>query len=668
MAKSSEAKLNRANPHSPAAPSTAHNRRQKWQQRLRQVTDWSSNWLTAPTIAGVIILLRSVSLLQPYEWMAYDQYMRLRPAEPPDKRIVIIGADEDDLRQLKQWPLRDQTLATLLANIKRQNPAAIGLDIFRDFPMEPGHQDLVAIFNNTPNLVGIEKRGGEYDAPVGPPPALKAKDQVASNDIVEDGDGKIRRAMLLWASPNGEETQATLGFDLALRYLQSKHKEIAPEIVGEAQTLKLGQTLFPAFRPTDGSYINADAGGYQIMLNYRGGVRSFRTVSLVDVLNNKVPPDLFEDRLVFIGATAYSVKDIFYTPFSSNAITTPERMSGVEIQANIASQILSSTLEGRQGIQSWDDWQENGWILGWACLGAGLGWVARKSPRWASAGMVIALGSLFLSCYGLFINGWWVPLVPTAIALTTSAGVLISYIAYKEREDRHLIMNLFGRHVNPEIAEAIWRDRAQILEQGRLPGRHMIATVLFTDLQDFSTVSERTDPDVLMDWLNEYMDSMSQIVLQHNGIVDKFIGDSVMAIFGVPILRSTQAAIAQDARDAIHCALDMATALEKLNADWQRRGRPTTAMRIGISSGPVITGSLGGKQRLDYTTIGDSVNVASRLESFDKSFQVDLCRILISETTYESVKDEFPVQFVTSVQLRGREQPTRIYQILLKSS
>ncbi len=235
--------------------------------------------------------------------------------------------------------------------------------------------------------------------------------------------------------------------------------------------------------------------------------------------------------------------------------------------------------------------------------------------------MVVAEGSLLFGCYAAFLGGWWIPVVPPALALAVSAIVLTAYIANREQEDRQTIMSLFRRHVTAEIAEAIWHDRYQILNAGRLIGRRMTATVLFTDLKDFSGITVRTDPEVLMTWLNEYMEAMSQIVLTNGGIVDKFIGDSIMAVFGVPIARTSPEAIAKDAQQAVSSAVQMAATLRALNLKWENEELPTTSMRIGISTGTVVTGSLGGDQRLDYTTIGDSVNVASRLESYDKSLE-----------------------------------------------
>ncbi len=635
-----------------------------WAALKKQIWERRGLWLTAPAVAGLIVGLRMTGWLQPYEWMALDQMFRLRPREAMDDRIVIVGIGESDLRTLRRWPLGDATLAKLLEKIQQQQPQVIGLDLYRDFPVEPGTADLAKVFETAPNLIGIENRGGHQNVPIAPPPILKKRGLVASNDIVQDGDGKIRRGMIYRGDENNN-AQETLGLRLALIYLEAMNIQPKPATMN-SDYLQLGQAVFPMFKANDGSYVRADDGEYQIMLNYRGSTGSFRTISVMDVLNDKVPAGLMRDRIVMIGPTAPSLKDFFYTPYSGDSITTPETMAGVEVQANLTSQILSSVLDGRSGIQSWNDWVEGGWIFLWAGVGVVLGWVAR-SPRRAIVGMIVTVGSLGLLCYGAFLLGWWIPLVPAAIALVISTAVLTSYIAFLEHAERQTIMNIFGRHVTPEIAEAIWRDRDQLLQEGRLTGREMTATVLFTDLKDFSSVSEKTSPEILMEWLNEYMEAMVKTVLDHGGIVDKFIGDSVMAVFGVPIARMTSEEIAHDAYQASKCAVKMAFVLESLNRKWELQGHPTTSMRVGISTGLVVTGSLGGRQRLDYTTIGDTVNIAARLESYDKTLEAGVCRILISESTYTLVQRHFPIRFIDQVQLRGREQSTKIYQILLES-
>ncbi|HEY9665839.1 MAG TPA: adenylate/guanylate cyclase domain-containing protein, partial [Coleofasciculaceae cyanobacterium] len=317
----------------------------------------------------------------------------------------------------------------------------------------------------------------------------------------------------------------------------------------------------------------------------------------------------------------------------------------------------------------WSEPVEMVWIFLWSGVGTTLTWAVRfkgyknYSLLRTAIGLVIAVSGLIGFSYLLFLGNWWIPVVPPLIALIGSATVLISYIAQLERRDRRTVMNLFGRHVSPAIARTIWNNRHQIIKQGRLLGRQMTATVLFADLKGFTTIAEQTDPDKLMSWLNEYMSAMVGVVQAHGGIVDKFIGDAIMAVFGVPIPRTTPEEIAKDAIAAVRCARVMASTLKTLNQKWQNRRHPTAAMRVGIATGPVVTGSLGSVQRLDYTTIGDSVNVAARLESYDKSFDGGICRILINKETYQLIKGQFPTKFIGEEQLKGRKQPTKIYQV-----
>jgi adenylate cyclase len=641
-----------------------------WAKLRQQIWQRRGVWMTAPTVAGIVIGLRLFGWLQPWEWAALDQYFRWRPPEPTDERIVIVGISEADLKKVGQWPMPDAVLAQLLEKINLQKPRAIGLDLYRDLPVEPGHSALVKVFETTPNLIGIEKiNEQDKNSAIAPPPVLDKLGQVGVNNLVVDSDGKLRRGLL--SDVKNGQSMPSLSFLLAGIYLEAQN--ILPE---PSQTnpkiIQWGKAVFQPFRANDGGYADADDGGYQFLLNYRGHSKSFRTVSMIDVLENRIPADWARDRIVLIGATATSLNDFFYTPYSSDRITTLERTPGVEIQANVISHILSSVLEGRSSIKTWSEPVEGLWIFLWSCVGAALCWklrdaggVAKLLPGSTVASLLLAGTGLVGSSYLAFrFGGWWIPVVPPALALFGSATALTSYIASIEREERQTVMNLFGRHVTAQIAEAIWRDRDQLLKEGRLRGRKMTATVLFTDLKGFSTVTEQIDPETLMAWLNEYMDAMAGLVLAHGGVVDKFIGDAVMAVFGVPIKRTTPDAIVKDAVAAVNCALAMADRLEALNQQWHKQGRPQTAMRVGIATGPVVTGSLGSSQRLDYTTLGDSVNVAARLESYDKSLDGGVCRILINEETYQYLQDRFPTQLIGRVLLKGREQPTLVYQVL----
>ena len=184
---------------------------------------------------------------------------------------------------------------------------------------------------------------------------------------------------------------------------------------------------------------------------------------------------------------------------------------------------------------------------------------------------------------------------------------------------------------------------------------------MFTDIRGFTTISEKLDPQELFDWLNGYMEVMSNIVLKYHGIINKYIGDAIMALFGVPIPHTTPEEIARDAQAAVDCALEMRAAIEKMNEE--RVGKPPLGMRIGIFSGPLAAGTLGSSKRVEYTVIGDTVNIASRLESYKGVDDSEACRILIGEFTLQQLGDRYRTRLVGSIHLKGKEKAITIYQV-----
>ena len=232
-----------------------------WAKLRQQLWQWRGVLIAAPSVAGLVIGLRSAGLLQGLELAALDQFFRLRPQEPVDSRIVIVGINETDIRKAGQWPMSDAMLAKLLEKLKQQQPIAIGLDLYRDLPIEPGDQDLVKVFESTPNLIGIQKVvGNSYGLAVNPPPTLSKLGQVGANDFVVDTDGKIRRSLLTLKDKSGN-TIPSLATRLALTYLETKGIKL--EVLNEAkQKYKLGKAIFTPFNAHDGGYSSADAGGY----------------------------------------------------------------------------------------------------------------------------------------------------------------------------------------------------------------------------------------------------------------------------------------------------------------------------------------------------------------------------------------------------------------------
>lgn len=405
------------------------------QKVLKQRLGWVWMPLVALGITVPILLLRFSGLLQGLEWSLLDQFFRWRPLEEPDTRITIVTIDEADLKDVGQWPVPDGILAQAIANIKAQNPQAIGLDLYRDLPVEPGHSDLLELFQSTPNLFGIDK---VLEPEIAPPPILSQRGQVGFTDFLVDADGKVRRA-LLSVILSEDEMRYSLAAKLALHYLEAEGI-VLESLEGERQEVRLGKAVFERFTGNDGGYIRTQSGGYQILLNFRGNQENFATLSLKEVLDNQMPPDSFRDRLVLIGTTAESIKDLFYTPYSSRLFNSPDVMPGIVVHANITSQILSAAIEGRPLIRVWSEPMEWLGILAWAGLGAVVSWWFKSTSAIAFSLLVASSGLLGI-CYLAFVLGWWLPFIPSLLALS-GAIVALSFVINRQREELQFRLTL----------------------------------------------------------------------------------------------------------------------------------------------------------------------------------------------------------------------------------
>jgi len=630
----------------------------KWGQReqwlhLRAVA------IASLAVTGLLVGVRQQGWLQGLELAAYDRLVQLRPSLDRDPRLLVVAITEADIQAQQTWPLPDQVFAEVLSTLERYQPRVIGLDIYRDVPVPPGSETLRQRLQASDRTVGITKLSGDANAePIPPPPGLP-QSQVGFNDVVTDPGGSVRRNLLFGSDANGT-VYPSLGLVLAQRYLADQG--IVPRLSPhQPQQMQLGPTVFAPLQPSDGGYVGVDARGYQILLDYRGP-DSIETLSLGQVLAGRFTPRQVRDRIVLIGTTAESLKDFFYTPYSSG-LREGQRMPGVILHAQAISQILDAALGKRQPVWFWPDPVEALWIGGWALAGGILAW-AMRNPLGLAVSMAIALVGLLAICFWLWVQKGWIPLVPPALALTATGGSVVAYNAQQAQRQRQMVMTLLGQSTSPEIAEQLWRSRDTLLQDGKLAGQQLTATLLFTDLRGFSTVAEKMPPSALFDWLNDYLNAMTKVVHDHQGIINKFTGDGLLAVFGVPVPRQTPQAIALDAQRAVSCALEMRTRLDQLNQGWQQQGKPTVQMRVGIFTGPVVAGSLGAKQRLEYGLIGDSVNVAARLESLEKQRQTGSCRILLAAETLVQLEDQVEVEPWGQLSLRGREQAVTVYRVL----
>lgn len=616
-------------------------------------------------VSVAIIGLRLTGSLEGLELAAYDWYVRLAPKTTKSTpRVALLGMTEYDIIREGRWPFADGTIADLLTRLVKYEPRAIGLDIYRDVTIPPGMEALEAVLTQHQNIIAAIKVGDVTLPGVPPPPVLHGTDRVGFNDILVDPGGIVRRGLLFL--DDGEKTAYSLALRLALLHLAAQGVMPQPDPVNP-DFLRLGPATIPPFEANDGGYVGADARGYQFLIDFRDARASFPSYSYASLLSGTIPAEAFRDKIVLVGVTAESVKDVFYTPLSRD-FQADQQISGIELHARMVSQLLRAALGAEASIVSTRESHEWLWILAWSLMGGLLGLWVRSAWRFSLvvAGGVALIG---MTTFLAFIEGWWIPLVPPALGWILSATVVTAYMANQEKQERALLMQLFSRYVAPEVAEAVWEQRAQFWDGGRPRAQRLTATVLFTDLRGFTTMSESMNPEMLIDWLNGYMDTMARLVMEHGGVIDDYAGDGFKADFGVPLPRVNEDEIRKDAVNAVTCALAMAEKLKELNESWEQQHLPTTQMRIGIATGSVIAGSLGSSQRLKYTTVGDTVNTAARLESLARDV-IDVgspavsCRILIGEATLRYLGNRFQTERMGAFKLRGKEEEITIHRLV----
>lgn len=407
-------------------------------QLIRQPTPTSSRkrglWrvlLASLAVTGLVMGGRAFGLLQSWELKAFDQLVRLRPNERQDSRLLVVTITEADFQlpeqKSRKGSLSDLALARLLEKLESYQPRAIGLDIYRDFPVDPNQPELATRLKNSNRIFAICKVSERNlnEPGISSPPEIPTERQGFS-DVVKDPDGIIRRHLIAM-NPNAKSACSTpnaLSAQLAFRYLKAEGMEAK---YTNNNQLQVGKVIFKRLQVPMGGYQKVDDSGYQILLNYRPvHYRSpvGDTVTLNDILTDKVPPDAVKDRIVLIGVTAQSDGDYFPTPYSAGQEIYQE-MPGVIVHAQMVSQILSAVLNERPLLWVWSQWGETLWVWGWSLFGGVLAWRIRNSLHLGLAGGA-TLGVLYGLSFGLICQGGWVPLVPPVLALVVTGGSVVS--------------------------------------------------------------------------------------------------------------------------------------------------------------------------------------------------------------------------------------------------
>jgi adenylate cyclase len=618
-------------------------------------------------VLGALLGLRAFGLLQRLELIVYDDFVRLRAQSHTvaDPRIVICGMTEEDLVKYGH-PLDDAKLADLLEKIDAAGASVVGVDLYRDLK-EPRsgelYPKLAATLIRLENVIAIERVPGGRTPGIKPPPALADQpNRFAPNNVPFDEkvDG-VSRSAYLFLEADVTKPRESIAMALAHTYLAAHNVEA--EMVdapgAEGPLLRLGKTTFPRLTSTAGGYYGRTVRDYEILADYRSPQR-YRTISFGEVLEKPLPADALKDAIVIVGVITGSVKDNFPTPVN-------DHLRGPIHIAMIVNQLLRSALDGDAPTRWWSEPRKIAWIGLCTLLGGALG-LALRSPWKLAPALVLLLGAIIFAGWEALLHALWIPIATPVLGAFAAATFATSLAAFLEYSDRRVMHALFSRHVSKEVLDMLWAEREQFLDGGRLKPRRVTATVLFTDLKDYSTIAEDMDPTDLMNWINEYMGRIAPQVDSHGGVINSYSGDAIMAIFGAPFPHTSERDIDRDASSAVECALAMRRELKELNNGWAARGMSTVTMRVGIFTGPVVTGSIGSMQRLDFAVLGDTTNTAARLESLGRELEDDEatapCTILIGEATLQRLHGRFATRLVGSKQLKGKSKGVVVHSIL----
>lgn len=580
--------------------------------------------------AGARVISFDIGFLEP------DEKSVVRAIEDIEKNLTILDAENRNyLTELKRFSDNDQLLADAIAESK----ATVVLGYF--FQMEKLHsgdfdEALLKIQqkNIQSSRYGQVKFQSEKALDV---PLIEAR--VANANITEisqatpysgffnmfpDKDGVVRwiPAVIDYA----DEMYAPLSLMTLSAFKDSKPLVVVAEY--GVEKIQFDDITIPT-----------DELG-RIMINYRGDAKSFKHIPVTDILNGKVTESELKGKVVIVGATAIGIYDMRVTPFTSV-------FPGVEIHANIVDSVL------REEFLYHPTWAAVFDILAIVLVGILLGMVLPRTGVFLGVITVCVLffGHIFFCQYLFNSQGWILNMVyPLLVIIAVYISITV-YGYLSESRQKRFIRSAFSTYLAPTVVQQLI-DSPENLELG---GEEREITAFFSDVQGFTSISEKLTPHELVELLNEFLTEMTNIILKHEGTVDKFEGDAIIAFYGAPN------ALENQAETACLTCVDMQKRLIELREKWRQEGKPELKMRIGLSTGPAVVGNMGSRNRMDYTMMGDTVNTAARLEGVNKIYGI---YTLVCETTFKKANQRIWGREIDSINVVGKAEPVTVYQVL----
>lgn len=603
------------------------------------------------------------------ESKTYDLRLRLRNLlrhQPPRGDIIIVSVDEKSIQEIGRWPWKRDVMAGLIKNISRDRPRVIGVDIILSeredresderlemaikeagnvvlamaFVVPEGNKTAVTVqdvpdflwdsaFMEVRSVKGIKWRHWAIKAESVIPPVAEFSKASSLGHVYTypDMDGAIRWEVMYLSY--GDDCYPSFPLQVARVALGMGMKDI---VLYGASGIGFGKTFIPT-----------DLSG-RVIINYRGREHSFDYISASDVIKSKIGAGTFKDRIVLIGTSALGTYDQKVTPFSAN-------MPGVEKNANVVENIIHNSFV-----------RKCPWVIEFVITlltGISFGVVLPRLKSIAGAALAIGFISLYTlaGCYLLIFKGLWINLVyPVSNMYVIFVAQTVARFFLEERRARE-IRRMFSSYVSPKIVDELVSHP----EKARLGGERKTVTVLFSDLIGFTSLSERLAPEEVVSMLNEYLREMVDIIFRWDGTLDKFVGDEIVAFWGAPIEQEDHAEL------AVKCAINMSDRLDEMQERWRREGRVILDCGIGINTGEALIGNIGAQgKKMDYTVIGDHVNLAARVEKLTRQYG---SRILITENTLKAIEPaikkgsvgHLELKEVACVQVKGREEEIRLF-------
>ena len=666
---------------------------------------WTHVLLLSLFLTGLMVLFYMTGnpFLERVELKALDVRFLTRGSEPAAPFAVLATIDEKSLDEIGKWPWPRAKIAALIDRLSEEGARVIAMDIVFSEPDENNNLKFIESMQQQTRALGLTA------------PELEK--------LLEKAQAEADNDSILAAAIRRSKSPVVLGYffhfsqeeidhlrqdelDLKRRNIGANAVKLVQFTSPEAQKVKVFDALLPESNITKVAKASPIAGYYNIfpdvdgtvrwiplviryqdryypalpleavrnyvgniplrvkvadhgietiqlgpvtiptdemgrlLINFRGGPHTFPHYSVADIMTGRTPANAFRDRMVFVGSTAIGIYDLRVTPFSNV-------FPGLEVHANVADNILRQTFLFRPGWASLFD------LAAILFMGLVTGLVL---PRLRALFSVLLIGVLFfgylVASQALFVkNGVWLnavyPLLTMLIVYT--AVTLYRYIV-EEREKRK-IRGAFSFYVTPSVVNEMLKYPDKL----KLGGDKKELSVLFSDIRGFTSLAEEMEPETLVHLLNEYLTEMTDVVFETEGLLDKYIGDAIMAVWGAPLEQTDHPV------RACRTALKMLDRLTKMQQKWEAEGTPRLDIGIGLNTGLMVVGNMGSDRRFDYTVMGDSVNLASRLEGINKEYGT---QIVISEFTYEKVKDDFFCRELDAVKVKGKARPVKIFELV----